>query len=331
MYFHYKIQFTSTAIQEQGSQRNLQAQENTRQTSRALRHTCKYVPVCIVISSITFVLLGLLIPAVATYLINRNVEYSIQSSLINGRGHEPYGIDKGSIDAFIHDRVNLEGDGYTGNTLIVAKDLHINNAFESMNMNLNTAGPAMRELYSHKSFKYAASITGDKGFSFILQIRRTDEQGIRRLICIETITINNSTGVMLDCSSNDSGYYDAVYIVLNGGIGQISYNVSYDMINVTSYNNSNSVRCTVNTIITKCSVAVKHGYTRVIVGFTSNSESAITIKYHESHLLLALLLSLAAIIFVITCIALILWKCYTTCIQSRLPEGSRLLSVNNHK
>ena len=268
--------------------------------------------VCIIsalILSIIIFLFGLPAP-VTIYATNRNVEYSIHSSLINGRGHEPYGIDKGSINGYIHDTVYLEGNGDADTTLIVANDLHTNNAFESMNDNLTT-GPGIRELYSHKNFKYVASITGDIGFNFTFLMHRTDEQSKRQLICNETLTINNSTGVMLDCSSNDSGYYDAGFEVLNGGVGQISYNVSYDMINVTSYNNSNSVRCAVNTIITKCSVAVKHGYTRVIVGFTSNSENIVTIKYHVNDLILALPLPVAVIlvILIISIIAIMIWKC----------------------
>ena len=285
----------------------------------------KYAMATIAVLIIILVIICLLgsIASVTVYFVNEKVEYEIKSTKLENR-NERYGIEKGSVDAYIYDTVCLESDGDDDDaTLILASDLHIENKSESIGESNLTNGTGLNEVYSYRHFSYIAYITADIGFSFNFIMNQTDEQGTTTsTVCNKTITITNSSAYTLTCSSNVSGYYSAYTTVLNGTNGKISFNVSYDTININLYNNSNSKLCVIDKDTKKCSIhTVKHGYNRVIVGFNTQ-QNAVTLKYHKTDLILGVPLPVAAIliiIFLVFCI--VMWKCSTTCNKSKPTEA----------
>ena len=285
--------------------------------------------ICIVILiSVIIIILSLFgsIASISVYSENNKVEnseYNINTQRLENR-NERYGIEKGSVNAYIYDTVCLESDGDDDDaTLILASDLHIENKSESIGESNLTNGTGLNEVYSYRHFSYIAYITADIGFSFNFIMNQTDEQGTTTsTVCNKTITITNSSAYTLTCSSNVSGYYSAYTTVLNGTNGKISFNVSYDTININLYNNSNSKLCVIDKDTKKCSIhTVKHGYNRVIVGFNTQ-QNAVTLKYHKTDLILGVPLPVAAIliiIFLVFCI--VMWKCSTTCNKSKPTEA----------
>ena len=182
---------------------------------------------------------------------------TIQFQPLQNRQLAYYGIQSGEINGITHGEIQAEADGRLQSvaTIVLSENVETVSRKEDITPSLSS-GPDINDVYVHNNFTYMASITGESTGSFIVDITRKDKrEGSTYHQYYQNITIENSSTVLINYSSDESGYYSVRYIVSNELNGQKAGFLSYNTISLEQLNNSK--KCTLQSSTSECHISIE--------------------------------------------------------------------------
>ena len=230
-----------------------------------------------VIACIAGVFIPVLVITAATVsvVLTHEETRSFQTQHLTSGGTTEYGISRGTVDFYVYQRIYLE-ESSDDITLVIGMTVSTTNMNETIDSSL-ASGPSINEEYCNSNFTYTATVTGNITSNVIFVVRRTDEQNKVTTVCNETIT---SSGKLLNCVSNDSGYYDASFNNPENVIGNVIGTVSCGIIDTKAYENESSKCTAADSGGSGCSVAVTQTHNQVILFLPSDIDSRmVTLRY----------------------------------------------------